>query len=537
MSAKLRLTAWFTLMIVLLSAMVLVFVFVINGSAVDEDPAGRLVKTVNKNVNNLEYDRGKFEWDDIKFFSRGVYTVIYNGNGEILNGAYPENVELGDIEFKETIIRTYSVGEESYYIYDRYVDMTIGEIWVRGLVNVNDKSGLMHVIKVIMWSMLPTIIVLSILGGWIIALGTFHPIENIIAAASSISDGHDLSARFNLKRGPSEIKHLSHAFDRMFSRLEKSFNAEKEFASDVSHELRTPVAVILAQVDRSKRKDVTREDFLKSMEVIETQGKNMTELIEELLSLTRLQQGVDRYPLKEEDLSGIVEAVCDEFVPREERGIKRSTNIEEGIKVKLNPLLVSRIVQNLLTNAYKYGKDYGTIKVSLKKEGRFAVITVKDDGIGISEEDKDKIWQRFWQADPSRGEDGGSGLGLAMVKEMSEFMGGSASVSSVLGEGSAFTIKLPLLKEEIEKIKETAEGKTELKKMAVEKKAARYIEKLNKEKEKFARREEKKELKREEKRVTRRKKQLEKKEHNKKNNKNLKLSKKENKEETNEEKL
>ncbi|MBO4914326.1 MAG: ATP-binding protein, partial [Oscillospiraceae bacterium] len=104
----------------------------------------------------------------------------------------------------------------------------------------------------------------------------------------------------------------------------------------------------------------------------------------------------------------------------------------------------SRIVQNLLQNAYKYGKEGGHVALSLKKENGMAVIRVADDGIGIAAEDLDKIWQRFWQADASRGEDGGSGLGLSMVREMAEFQGGKASVESKLGEGSTFTVTLPL---------------------------------------------------------------------------------------------
>lgn len=495
MSAKLRLTAWFTFMIVLLSAMVLVFVFVINGNSIDEDPSARLVKIVNRNAYRLEYERGRFEWEDIKFYSRGVYTLVYKEDGELLRGAYPEGLEVS-LDFKETEIRTILYNGESYYVYDVLQDMDFTKLWFRGVISTKDGSGLMHVIIVLMWSLLPAILVLSIVGGWFIAVGTFHPIETIIAAAGSISDGQDLSARINLRHGPTEMKHLGHAFDKMFARLEKSFNAEKQFASDVSHELRTPVAVILAQVERSKKKDKTKEEFLQSMEVIENQGHHMTELIEELLSLTRLQQGVDRYPLKEENLSELVEAVCEEYVIKNDRGIKKATNIDENIMAKLNPLLISRIVQNLLTNAYKYGNENGRILVTLRREKKYAVLKVKDDGIGISEEDKDKIWQRFWQADPSRNEEGGSGLGLAMVKEMTEFHGGKVDIESKVGEGSTFIVKIPLTKEEIEKNTLSKEEKEESRKQEEdERKTLKLWEELKREKAKHEMKLEKKEEK------------------------------------------
>lgn len=443
LSAKVRLTAWFTLMILLLSAMVLVFVFVINGASVTDDPAGRLVKVVQNNASRVEFDNGGFEWNDIDFYRRGVYCSVFDSNGKLLRGAVPEDVEIA-LPFEPSVVRSVYVNDSEYYVYDVFLDMTVTTLWVRGVIDSADRSGLMHTIMVLTWTLLPAILVLSIGGGWLIAYNAFRPMETIVQRAGSISDGEDLSARLDLKRGPSEMRRLGGTFDRMFARLEASFNAERQFASDAAHELRTPVAVILAQCDRARRKDKTSEDFLKSLDVIETQGHRMSELIDQLLSLTRLQQGVDRYPLREADLSEFLTALNDEFIPPAERGIARSAEIEPGITAKFNPTLMARIVQNLLTNAYKYGKENGHVALSLRRAGNTAELRVTDDGVGIAPEDLDKIWQRFWQADASRGEDGGSGLGLAMVREMAAFMGGAARVESTLGAGSTFTVTLPL---------------------------------------------------------------------------------------------
>lgn len=443
LSAKVRLTAWFTLMILLLSAMVLVFVFVINGASVTDDPAGRLVKVVQRNAQHIEFDAGRFEWEEIDFYRRGVYCSVFDTDGNLLRGAVPEGAEI-DLPFAPSVVRAVHTSDADYFVYDVFLDMTVTSLWIRGVIDQADRSGLMHTIMVLTWTLLPAILILSIGGGWLIAYNAFRPMETIVQRAGSISDGHDLSARLNLKRGPSEMRLLGRTFDRMFARLEASFNAERQFASDAAHELRTPVAVILAQCDRTRRKDKTSEDFLKSVDVIEAQGHRMSELIDQLLSLTRLQQGVDRYPLREADLSEFLLALNEEFVPLAERGITRTADIETGILARFNPTLMARIVQNLLQNAYKYGKEGGHVALSLKKEDGAAVLRVADDGIGIAPEDLDKIWQRFWQADASRGEDGGSGLGLAMVREMAEFQGGTASVESALGEGSTFTVTLPL---------------------------------------------------------------------------------------------
>lgn len=442
MSAKLRLTLWFTLMVFILAAMVLVFVLVINSAAITDDPAERLVKTVLRNADDVEFDNGRFDWEDLELYRRGVYCSFYSTAGDLLLAAEDPGMTALSLPFEKNIIRTVNIGGQDYFCYDSYVDMDITGIWIRGLVSSSDRSGLMHTIIVLTCTLLPALMALTLGGGWIIALDAFRPMEKILSAADSISDGGDLTARVGLKRGPTEMRRLSRAFDRMFARLELSFNAERQFASDASHELRTPITVILAECDRAKRKDKSPEDFLASIAVIEEQGKHMSELVQQLLGLTRIQHGIDRYPMRRSDLSIFVESCCGEFMPHDSRGISLETDIKPGIEADFNPALMSRVVQNLLQNAYKYGRENGHILVSLEQRGGRALLRVRDDGIGIAPEDQDKIWQRFWQADASRGEDGGSGLGLAMVKEIAEFHGGRASVDSEPGKGSTFMVEI-----------------------------------------------------------------------------------------------
>lgn len=442
MSAKLRLTLWFTLMVFILAAMVLVFVLVINSAAITDDPAERLVKTVLRNADDVEFDNGRFDWEELELYRRGVYCSFYSTAGDLLLAAEDPGMTALSLPFEKNIIRTVNIGGQDYFCYDSYVDMDITGIWIRGLVSSSDRSGLMHTIIVLTCTLLPALMALTLGGGWIIALDAFRPMEKILSAADSISDGGDLTARVGLKRGPTEMRRLSRAFDRMFARLELSFNAERQFASDASHELRTPITVILAECDRAKRKDKSPEDFLASIAVIEEQGKHMSELVQQLLGLTRIQHGTDRYPMRRSDLSIFVESCCGEFMPHDSRGISLETDIKPGIEADFNPALMSRVVQNLLQNAYKYGRENGHILVSLEQRGGRALLRVRDDGIGIAPEDQDKIWQRFWQADASRGEDGGSGLGLAMVKEIAEFHGGRASVDSEPGKGSTFMVEI-----------------------------------------------------------------------------------------------
>ena len=443
MSAKLRLALWVTFMVLLVSVMVLVFVLVINRHSLPEDPASYLVEVVLDNANDVEFDRGKFEWNEMSVYKRGVYCSFYNTNGELLLSADKEDMDFSGVPFMANKIRTVQSGGKEFYLYDYYVDMEVSGLWIRGVVLTDSHQGITDIILRLTVIILPIILIVTFLGALWISSRTFKPIEKIVATANSINDADDLTDRIALKRGPKEMKQLAGAFDRMFERLEKVFDAERQFTSDASHELRTPTAIILAECDRAKRKAETPEDYRESIDNISEQGKRMSALIDELLGITRLQQGTERYPLSKGDLSEFVTLSCEEFVPADDRGIRMETEIDPGIECSFNASLMSRVIYNLLQNAYKYGRDNGYVRLSLSREDSDAVIRVKDNGIGIKKEDLDKIWQRFWQADSSRGSEGGNGLGLAMVKEIAELHGGSVTAESTEGRGSEFIFSLP----------------------------------------------------------------------------------------------
>lgn len=443
MSAKLRLALWVTSMVLLVSVMVLVFVLVINRHSLPEDPAAYLVDVVIDNANDVEYDRGKFEWNEMSVYKRGVYCSFYNTNGDLLLSADKEDMDFSGEPFIANKIRTVRSGDKEFYLYDYYVDMEVSGLWIRGVVLTDSHQGITDIILRLTIVILPVILIVTFLGALWISSRTFRPIEKIVATANSINDADDLTDRIALKKGPKEMKQLAGAFDRMFERLEKVFDAERQFTSDASHELRTPTAIILAECDRAKRKAETPEDYRESIDNISEQGKRMSALIDELLGITRLQQGTERYPLSKGDLSEFVTLSCEEFVPADDRGIRMETEIDPGIECSFNASLMSRVIYNLLQNAYKYGRDNGYVRLTLGREGSDAVIRVKDNGIGIKKEDLDKIWQRFWQADSARGAEGGNGLGLAMVKEIAELHGGSVTAESTEGRGSEFIFRIP----------------------------------------------------------------------------------------------
>ena len=169
---------------------------------------------------------------------------------------------------------------------------------------------------------------------------------------------------------------------RNADRLERSFEVERQFTSDASHELRTPVAVILAECDSLDHGQPT--DYRQSVDVIRRQGQQMSRLIGQLLHITRLEQGTQKLQLETADLSQLVEVLCEEQAHLAPEGTTLAVHTQPDLLVNGDVTWLSRLLTNLISNAYRYGKPNGHVWVDLRREGQWAVLSVRDDGSGIA---------------------------------------------------------------------------------------------------------------------------------------------------------
>lgn len=441
LSIKTRVTIYFTLMMLLIVALVLGTILIAGRGVMSSTAEGTLLDVVHDELDDVEFDDGRLELDELDFYRHYVYIQAYDTAGHFLGGAGEQNFD-GAGEFRNGEIRSVTVNGEPYLVYDLLVQTDGMQVWLRGLTSADNNFSAARVITILALIILPVLVVITAVVGWFIARHAFKPVRQITDTVDAINDGDDLSARIGLQRGRDEIHRLSATFDRMFDRLERSFNAEKRFASDASHELRTPVAIILAECEYARENNSTVDDYRESMEVVERQGRRMSALINQLLSLTRLDQGTQSVNRERADFSELVGVVTDETVRACEKSLSIATDISPDIFAEIDVGLMSRLVQNLVENACKYTPVGGSVKVSLTSESGRAVLRVSDTGIGISKADLPHIWERFWQADSSRGVDRGSGLGLSMVRQIAEVHGGSLSVDSTPGAGSTFTFSM-----------------------------------------------------------------------------------------------
>ncbi len=298
-----------------------------------------------------------------------------------------------------------------------------------------------YVARLIVSIFVPVLLVALILviaaGG-----GIFEPIRNMTRTVKHISE-RNLTLRLNVSGSKNELKELALTFNEMMNRIEDQYNRQKQFVSDASHELRTPIAVIqgyVSMLDRWGKND--QEVLQESIAAIKNEADNMNELIDKLLFLARHDNNT--FELQKEEFS--MTEMLSEIV-KETQIIDPSHRFAFDINTELSICgdknRLKQALRIFIDNAIKYTPAHGEIAIKLGKENRYITVSIKDTGIGMTEEDLKYIFDRFYRSDKSRTkEKGGHGLGLAIAKIIILGHKGKIKVRSRVGEGSEFIIML-----------------------------------------------------------------------------------------------
>ena len=454
LSVKLRVTIWYTVFVAVLTA---VFMVILISSAVrTSNSLGRmrLTNAVDWAVHAIKYNNdGSLKISLKTDKTKGVDIVVYNMDNNIIYKN--KTAVIFDEGFGENV-RTAESDNKNYLICDRLVKFKNHPgLWLRGSFPVDYDTITGASMVRLAFVIFPFAVVIMAIGGYAITKRAFEPVARITRQANSISGGSDLSKR--VCHGPDfkaydEITELAATFDKMFQRLQSSFEKERQFTSDVSHELRTPTSVIISQCEYLLSNE-TNDDKRDSLEAILKQSQKMSRLISELLTLSRTSNSRAALHFEDINLSETAEIVAEEFqFNGNAKNIKIISEIESGIHINADQTFIMQFLINLISNGIQYGKENGFVSIRLSYKDGVAFGEISDNGIGISESDLTKIWNRVYQANPSRSNpDGSSGLGLAMVKWIIENHGGEIKAESVLNEGSTFSFKLPNANKETER--------------------------------------------------------------------------------------
>ena len=232
----------------------------------------------------------------------------------------------------------------------------------------------------------------------------------------------------------------------MATQLESLDQARNQFVSNASHELKTPLATMKIMLETMIYQPEMPVDLQREfMQDMNHEIDRLTGIITDLLTLTRMDNSSEKMNLESVDMSALTEQTVHLLRAAADKKQQQLTvSIAPGLKMMGDRIKLNQILYNLIDNAMKYTPDRGTIQVSLAEEGSNLIWRVKDNGIGIPQEDREHIFERFYRVDKARSRDtGGTGLGLSIVKQLAVMHGGTIQVDSKPGEGSLFTVVLP----------------------------------------------------------------------------------------------
>jgi two-component system phosphate regulon sensor histidine kinase PhoR len=266
--------------------------------------------------------------------------------------------------------------------------------------------------------------------------------ETGYSALKEVRNGKSL--RFDLSRIESEGETLGLLILIIdVSERELAEQSRREFSANVSHELKTPLTSIIASAELMRNKLVKPEDSERFLWYIEEEGRRLLELIEDIIELSKLDEGRN-LPKENFELSELVKDAAEQLRDSaEERDIRLELELEPCI-IEGVPGLAQEIAANLIENAIKYNIEGGSVNVSLKSENEKAVLKISDTGIGISAEDKDRVFERFYRVDKSHSKKTeGTGLGLSIVKHAAACLNAEVRLESELGKGTEITILFP----------------------------------------------------------------------------------------------
>jgi heavy metal sensor kinase len=281
-------------------------------------------------------------------------------------------------------------------------------------------------------------------GGWWLSGRAVRPIVAMSGTVSTIN-ARELSRRIELKGMDTELSGLGALINNMLGRLEGSFEHQVRFTADASHELRTPLTVILSQVELALSRPREGAAYRESLEACGRAARRMTSLVEDLLTLARADSGKLELRVQRINL-GVIADECAAMLESLaiERGVSVLVDCGQAV-VEGDPERLGQVVTNLLANAIRHTGPGGDVVVNTWVDEGMVVLSVKDTGVGIAEDQLSRVFDRFYRVDSARtrGGSGGSGLGLAICRSIVEAHGGTIGVESVLGKGSCFWVRVP----------------------------------------------------------------------------------------------
>ncbi len=290
---------------------------------------------------------------------------------------------------------------------------------------------------------IPILIFCAVIGGFL-TYNAIKPIRRIIKAVRKIIETGQLNERVSERKERGELDELVNLFNRMLDRNESLIGAMKDSLDNVAHDLKTPMTRLRGIAEHALQNPDDQQACIEALSDCLEESERVVSMLNTLMDVSEAEAGTMKLNLETVSLPNIVKSIKDLYeIVAEENQIRIVLDIPEKLSIKADPIRIQQVVSNLLDNALKYSQAGTTVTIGLSEENKSAIVTVSDQGTGISPEEIDRIWDRLYRGDQSRSKKG-VGLGLSFVKAIVIAHGGSVQVKSTIREGADFKIFLPL---------------------------------------------------------------------------------------------
>jgi heavy metal sensor kinase len=361
-------------------------------------------------------------WRDIQIGMEGI--------NQLLNEQKPvfETTRLPDRKHKIRIL---------YSIIGRGIILQLGQ-------SMENYTRFIEAFRKIFVATMTSLFIFAAIVGWFMARRALAGLETVTQTARQISEG-SLKERVPVKKHQDEIDQLAITFNQMLDRIQNLVTGIKEMSDNIAHDLKSPITRIrgISEVTLTTGASVREYKNMAASTIEECD--RLLEMINTMLVISRTEAGVNKLDAKEMDIAAAVTNAWELFeAPAEDKDLKFTCDAAGPLRVSGDQRLIQRMIANLIDNAIKYTSAGGTVKLAVHRQNDHSVvITVKDSGIGISDQDLPHIFERFYRCDPSRSE-AGIGLGLSFARAVARAHGGDITVSSIPDQGSTFAVTLPM---------------------------------------------------------------------------------------------
>ncbi|MFH0727182.1 MAG: HAMP domain-containing sensor histidine kinase [Pseudomonadota bacterium] len=451
-----RLTLWYTGIFSISSLAAFLAFFLLIRSVINEQRDDELLKDLKEfsimlSTGGVNKIKQAVAWEAGSEGVENVFLRVFSADGEELAGTdmsawewvYEESRSLAQLKAGSAthVFETLNAPGQSHQV--RVICGYIGNgLMLQFGESLEEDEDFLRIYKNVFTPLMMIVTLMAALTGWMMAKSALAGVEEITHTALEISKGA-FDRRVTIKDRGLEIEQLATTFNFMLDRINTLFKEMKETNNNIAHDLRSPLARMRGAAEMALTTVTTMEEYQAIAAGMVEDCDRLMGMINTMLDIAEAESGIVDLKLSEVDIARVIKNACDLFMPvAENNSVKIMTDLADGCFINADPRMLQRMVGNLLDNALKYTPPQGTVTISAAVENGQVILRISDTGIGISEKDLPRIFDKFYRCDASRTLHG-SGLGLSLVKAIVTTHGGQIVASSHSGGGSIFAVTLP----------------------------------------------------------------------------------------------